>query len=95
MFTECSVGGGGGLSVHCQWEEWGRGAECSLSVGGGGLSVHCQSGGRRGAECSLSVGGGGLRGVFTVSGGRRGAECSLSVGGGGGLSVHCQWEEGG
>ena len=36
MFT---VSGGGGLSVHCQWE---RGAECSLSVGGGGLSVHCQ-----------------------------------------------------
>ena len=42
--------GGGGLSVHCQWEEGGRvftvsgrrGAECSLSVGGGGLSVHCQ-----------------------------------------------------
>ena len=30
--AECSlsVGGGGGLSVHCQWE---RGAECSLSVG--------------------------------------------------------------
>ena len=59
MFT---VSGGGGLSVHCQW---GRGAECSLSVGeeggsggGGGLSVHCQWG-RRGAECSLSVGEGG------------------------------------
>ena len=32
--------------------------------------------------------------MFTISGGRRGAECSLSVGGGG-LSVHCQWEEGG
>ena len=51
MFTvrgrgaECSLsGGGGGLSVHCQW---GRGAECSLSVGEGG------------AECSLSVGEGG------------------------------------
>ena len=39
MFTVS--GGGGGLSVHCQW-------------GRGGLSVHCQWG--RGAECSLSVG---------------------------------------